>query len=129
MQILLNHVVLGDLTSAAIAEAIAASSTGTTTVSSLVADLDVTEDGDIMVTPAGSSVAATVVVADVETCVGTVHVIDRVLVPSMVVSPDTTAGATDTAVAPLSDLEDTAAPMSADAFAPLSVEVCSRLHG
>ena len=132
VQILLNHVVLGDLTSAAVLEAIEASADGTVTVESLRGELDVTTDGgDITITPAGSSVTAKVVVADVETCVGTVHVIDMVLVPSVVISEDGAAATVAVADAPMSAGEELAAsegafdtmmaPMAADA--PISGDV------
>lgn len=54
-------------------------------VSSLLsAKLEVIADGDmVFVTPMGTDIMAKVVDTDVKTCVGTVHVVDAVLVPAV----------------------------------------------
>lgn len=48
------------------------------------ANLEVTTDGDdLYITPVGTAIMSKVLVTDVETCVGIVHVIETVLVPEM----------------------------------------------
>lgn len=98
MQILLNHVVLEDISASAIMEAVEASPTGAVMVPALFGDLEVSMNTTaVTIKPAGTDIVSTVLTADVETCVGTVHVVDRVLVPSIGIVPD---GAVAVAPAP-----------------------------
>ena len=84
MQILLNHVVLAEITAADVAEAVEASAPAPATLpSALGLNLDFAAVGaDVVITPEGTTTQARLVATDVETCVGTVHVVDMVLVPS-----------------------------------------------
>ena len=69
---------------------------------------------DLMVTPAGTTIASKVVTADVMTCAGVVHVVDKVLVPVV------DSAEAPEAVAPTTDREFVAdGPISAEE--PLSV--------
>ena len=77
MQVLLNHIlpsVEDAATLAAAAPADVSTLLGTMLSTSIVGE-------DLVVTPAGTTIAAKAVTTDVETCAGIVHVVDKVLVP------------------------------------------------
>ena len=79
-----NHVVASELDSAAVTAAIDAASPNPAVVTTLAGTtLEATSDADgILVTPKNTEIMAKVTMADVETCAGVVHVIDKVLVPA-----------------------------------------------
>lgn len=84
MQVLLNHVVPADLPAATVLQAVEAASPAPATAPSaigLTLDFSVV-DGEVVITPEGTDIMSRVLIADVETCVGTVHIVDMVLVPS-----------------------------------------------
>lgn len=84
LQVLLNHVVAGDLTSTAI-KAVLGEAGGSTIVPTLLgSDLFVsTVDEGLYVQSRGlEAPGALVVTPDIPTCVGPVHVIDKVLLPA-----------------------------------------------
>lgn len=97
MQVLLNHVVPGDLTAAAITTALGEGG-GSTEVKTLSGGMlfVTTTDAGLYVQSAGlEAPGALVVTPDVVTCPGPVHVIDTVLLPQF---PDGTTA--DLGVAP-----------------------------
>ena len=79
----MNHVIPRELVAADILQAIDAAAPTPTTLSSVIGTKleAVSEDDDIFITPVGTDITAQVIVSDVQTCAGTVHVIDAVLVP------------------------------------------------
>ena len=84
LQVLSNHVVATKLDAASVTAAIEAASPNPAKVTTLAATtLEAASDADgILVAPQDTDIMARVVVADVETCAGVVHVIDKVLVPA-----------------------------------------------
>eukprot|EP00892_Ulva_mutabilis_P008310 jgi/Ulvmu1/5851/UM025_0111.1 len=84
-QVLLNHVVVGALTSDGIISALNADGGNVQLATLLGSEILVTgADGDIFVQSGGlSPPGATVVTPDVVTCAGPVHVIDTVLLPTV----------------------------------------------
>lgn len=90
MQVLLNHVVVGPLTADTIGTAIAGEDDGAVAITTLLGgELLVTASGtDIFVQSEGlESPGASVVIPDVITCVGPVHVIDTVLLAAAPAAP------------------------------------------
>ena len=101
LAVLANHVAPTELDSAAVTAAIEAASpnpAGVTTLGGKMLEVSLMTE-DIVVAPKDSDVMAMVVVTDVQTCAGVVHVIDEVLVP-----------AADAAVAPAPAAEAAAPP-------------------
>ena len=80
----MNHVVPTELMEADIIKAITATAPKPAMVSSLIrTKLEVIAEGeDLFITPLGTDIMSQVVITDVKTCVGTMHVIDAVLVPA-----------------------------------------------
>lgn len=97
MQILLNHVVPGDLTAAAIVEELG--SAGGSIVIQTLLDQDVyvtTSESGLSIQSRGlKAPGALVLTPDVTTCVGPVHVIDAVLLPALPDGTFTDFGAED----------------------------------
>lgn len=93
LQVLSNHVVGSELSAAAVTEAIEASAPNpaeVTTLSNNTLEASLLTE-DILVGVQGTEISAMVMVTDVFTCAGVVHVIDEVLVPSLEAADPTTA--------------------------------------
>lgn len=117
MQVLMNHVVAGDLSAASVTEAISTADPDPAELETLLgAMLEASlVDGGVVVTPAGTETMAEVTETDVATCAGTVHVVDTVLVPAEAgmpsSSPISVADApTSTGMAPAPAVGAAAAP-------------------
>ena len=82
---LLNHVVPTELMASGLFAAVdSASPKPAKLTTNLGKVLEVTTDNDdLFLTPRGTGIMSKVLVTDVETCVGTVHVVETVLVPDM----------------------------------------------
>ena len=80
---LANHLVASELTAEAAKEAITAAAPNPVDLKSLAGKtLQASQlTKDILIAPKNTDIMAMVVVADVQTCAGVVHVIDAVLVP------------------------------------------------
>ena len=89
LQVLSGHIVASELPSSAVAAAIADASPNPAEVATLggTALKATTEGENIIVSPKDTEIKAMVVVKDVQTCAGVVHVVDKVLVPAA--SPST----------------------------------------
>lgn len=82
MQVLSAHIVPGAVEAAGVIALVEDSSPAS--VETLFGtDVEFTLSGDnVMVSPADTDIDATVVITDVPTCAGVVHVVDKVLVPA-----------------------------------------------
>lgn len=85
VQILLNHVVLSNLPVAEVLQAINMSAPDPAVVPTLGGKnlTAMLNTGNVTITPEGTDIESTVILTDIRTCVGTVHVVDRVLVPDL----------------------------------------------
>lgn len=83
--VLLNHVVAGELPAAEVSAAIGAAAPKPAEVTTKLGKiLEATTDGDdVYLTPLGTDIMSKVLITDVKTCIGLVHVVEAVLVPDM----------------------------------------------
>lgn len=130
VQVLSNHVVGSELDAAAVTAAIDGASPNpaeVTTLAGAILEATSTTQG-IELSPKGTDIMSLVVMADVETCAGVVHIIDEVLVPAADTTTTRAAVASTTSntpVVPAADSTSGAAGVSGMAVAVAVAVVAS----
>ena len=123
VQVLSNHVVGSELDAAAVTAAIDGASPNpaeVTTLAGTILEATSTTQG-IELSPKGTDIMSLVVMADVETCAGVVHIIDEVLVPAADATTTRAAVASTTATTPVVSAADT--PSGAAGVSGMAVAV------
>ncbi|NJR43582.1 MAG: hypothetical protein HC767_13950 [Akkermansiaceae bacterium] len=127
---ILNHVVPGDLPAAAMVAAIESAAPAPAQLTTLLGlDLEATiVKGSVLLKPDNSDILAKVVTTDVVTCAGTVHVVERVLVPGEIAKDSITPAAEPSTPSAAVQQRPTSAAYSVTGVSGMLVVVAVALH-